>query len=169
MLWSRATTSLSLPAFERTQARSAGCGVQLSRRCRGGQTARGFSTNMKKTVAYSAIAAMLCGMFYAPFFHVHMEAGEPLVHSHLPEIETAADGDAENVLHIEQRHSHATARAIDILITTATLSIHLENALISTGLIRDVIAPCCGFVSLATPRAHGPPPVAAQIPRAPPA
>jgi hypothetical protein len=112
--------------------------------------------------------AMLFGTFYAPMFHVHTAAGEgSLVHAHLPEIETA---EAENAVHMERPHSHAAARPIDILTTTTMRSVHLDDVVLSTDLIQEMSPPCCGFISIAVPRAHGPPVVVALlIPRAPPA
>jgi hypothetical protein len=122
---------------------------------------------VRQITAFGAIVALILATVYAPFFHVHTHAGGAAeVHAHLPELETAED---ESVVHMEQPHSHATARSIDILTTTATPSIHLDAALLTSDFVLDQFLPCCGFVAVASPNAHAPPPLTSRIPRAPPA
>jgi hypothetical protein len=84
----------------------------------------------------------------------------------LPEFEAAED---ESVVHMERPHSHANARSIDLLTTTAPQVVDFEAALVSLELISDLAIPCCGFVTIARARAHSPPVVHFLIPRAPPA
>jgi hypothetical protein len=122
---------------------------------------------VRKLTAYSAIPALLVAVFYAPLFHVHTHAGEAAtIHAHLPELETAED---ESVVHMESEHSHAVARSIDLLTTTAPQAIHFHATLVSVETVSDAAMPCCGFVVVARPRAHSPPVLPFLIPRAPPA
>jgi hypothetical protein len=117
--------------------------------------------------AFGAIVALIFATVYAPFFHVHTQTGGAAVlHAHLPELETPED---ESVVHMEQPHSHAAARSIDILTTTATPTIHLDAVLLTSDFVLDRLLPCCGFVAVATPNAHAPPITTSRIPRAPPA
>jgi hypothetical protein len=117
--------------------------------------------------AFGAIVALIFATVYAPFFHVHTRTGgAPVLHAHLPELETEED---ESVVHMEQPHSHAAARSIDILTTTATPTIHLDAVLLTSDFVLDRLLPCCGFVAVATPNAHAPPLATSRIPRAPPA
>jgi hypothetical protein len=125
------------------------------------------NTAVRKLTVCSAIPALLLLVFYAPLFHVHVHPGEAAtIHAHLPELETAED---ESVVHMESEHSHANARSIDILTTTAPQILQFNAVLISTENVSEVALPCCGFVALAQPRAHSPPALAFLIPRAPPA
>ena len=122
---------------------------------------------MRRLTACSAIPALLLAVFYAPLFHVHTHPGEAAtIHAHLPEFEPAED---ESVVHMESPHSHADARSIDFLTTTAAQVVHLDATLVSVYANNDLATPCCGFISLARPRAHSPPALRFQIPRAPPA
>jgi hypothetical protein len=117
--------------------------------------------------AGSAIAALLLATLYAPLFHVHVHEGEaPLIHAHFPELEAPED---ESVVHMERPHSHANARSIDVLTTTAPHVIHLEVVIQSTDAAPIPLEPRSGFVSIEAPRAHAPPPATSAIPRAPPA
>ena len=125
------------------------------------------NTHVRRLTGCSAIAALIFALFYAPFFHVHSGAGEAaLIHAHLPELETAED---ESVVHMESPHSHATARSIDFLTTTASPLIQLYAVIVTSEWVAETLLPSSGFVALAVPTAHGPPAVALQIPRAPPA
>jgi hypothetical protein len=120
-----------------------------------------------RSTAFVAIVALIFATVYAPFFHVHTRVGgAAVVHAHLPELETPED---ESVVHMEQPHSHAAARSIDILITTATPTIHLDATLLAAQFIPNELLPCCGFITVATPNAHAPPLITSRIPRAPPA
>lgn len=122
---------------------------------------------MRKAAACIAIPALVLGVFYAPLLHVHMHPGEAAtIHAHLPEFEIAED---ESVVHMERPHSHADARSINILITTAAQAVHFDAALASIETISDVAMPRCGFVPAARPSAHSPPALSCLIPRAPPA
>ena len=122
---------------------------------------------MPQITAFGSIVALIFATVYAPFFHVHTHAGgAAVVHAHLPELETTED---ESVVHMEQPHSHAAARSIDLLTTTATPSVHLDAALLTSDFVLDRLLPCCGFVAVATPNAHAPPLTTSRIPRAPPA
>lgn len=124
-------------------------------------------TAVRRIAALSAVAALIFATFYAPFFHVHVDThGGALVHAHLPELETAED---ESVVHMERPHSHAAARSIDFLTTTAAPSIHVDAVMVTSQFVEQVLFPSCGFVARATPNAHSPPPLTFQIPRAPPA
>jgi len=106
-------------------------------------------------------------MFYAPLFHVHTHPGEAAtIHAHLPEFESEED---ESVVHMESLHSHADSRSIDILTITAPQVVHFDTTLVSAYTLSDMAMPCCGFVALARPRAHSPPILPFEIPRAPPA
>jgi hypothetical protein len=122
---------------------------------------------VRKLTACSAIPALLLAVFYAPLFHVHVHPGEAAtIHAHLPELETAED---ESVVHMESEHSHANARSIDILTTTAPQIVQFDAALVSVESVAEDVLPRCGFVALAQPRAHSPPVLGFLIPRAPPA
>ena len=122
---------------------------------------------MRKLTACSVIPALLLAVFYAPLFHVHTHPGEAAtIHAHLPELEPVED---ETVVHMESLHSHANARSIDILTTTAPQVVHFDATLVAAYTISDTAMPCCGFVALARPRAHSPPALPFLIPRAPPA
>ena len=122
---------------------------------------------MRKLTAFSTIPALLLAVFYAPLFHVHTHPGQAAtIHAHLPELETAED---ESVVHMEREHSHANARSIDILITTAPQITDFNATLVSVETVRNAVLPCCGFVAVARPRAHSPPVLPFLIPRAPPA
>jgi hypothetical protein len=106
-------------------------------------------------------------VFYAPLFHVHTHPGEAAtIHAHLPELEPVED---ESVVHMERLHSHADARSIDILTTTAPQIVHFDATLVSVETIRTAAMPCWGFAGVARPRAHSPPVLPFLIPRAPPA
>jgi hypothetical protein len=110
---------------------------------------------------------LLVALFYAPLFHVHSQPGEAAtIHAHLPELEAAED---ESVVHMESPHSHTNVRSIDILTTTASPQVQADAILITVDSIRDVAAPCCGFVAVTHERAHSPPSLPFLIPRAPPA
>lgn len=118
-------------------------------------------------LACNALLALLWATLYAPLFHVHTHPGEtPVIHAHFPEIEIAED---EGVVHMEREHSHADARSIDLLTTTGAPHTHLGTIAESTYVRLVATLPCCGFVALALPRAHGPPGIESRIPRAPPA
>jgi hypothetical protein len=118
-------------------------------------------------MAWTAILALLLASIYAPLFHVHTNAGgAALVHVHLPELESAED---ESVVHMEEPHSHAAARSIDLLVTVAGHSIALDAVIGSTPLALIPLQPSLGFMRTASPRAHAPPPLEFLIPRAPPA
>src|SRR5258708_5651372 len=122
---------------------------------------------VRQLIAWSAAAVLLIGTVYAPLFHVHMDTAEaPLIHAHFPELEVPED---ESVVHMERPHSHATARSIDILTTTAVPLVHFDGVLHMAHVAFAELQPCCGFVSLASPRAHAPPALRSLIPRAPPA
>ena len=117
--------------------------------------------------AWIALGALLAATFYAPLFHVHTNSSEaPLVHAHLPELETYQD---ETVVHMEPLHSHATSRSIDILTTVASQSIHYDAIIESTFFDLIEPEPSPGFVPRASPRAHAPPVLEFLTPRAPPA
>src|SRR5690349_15052847 len=122
---------------------------------------------MRKLTAFSAIPALLLAVFVAPLFHVHTHAGKAsTIHAHLPELEAAED---ESVVHMESPHSHANARSIDILTTTAPQVIHFDAILISTDAVRPVLFECSSLLAMPQPRAHSPPVLSFSIPRAPPA
>ena len=109
----------------------------------------------------------LFAVFFAPLFHVHSHPGEAAtIHAHLPEFEAEED---ESVVHMESPHSHANARSIDILTSTAPQVLQFDAILISVDTVSPIMLPCCGFVTLARPRAHSPPALHSLIPRAPPA
>src|SRR5215831_15512132 len=109
---------------------------------------------VQRLTACSVIPALLLAVFYAPLFHVHTHPGEAAtIHAHLPELEPVED---ESVVHMESEHSHANARSIDILTTTAAQIIHFDATLVNVDGIREAATPCCGFVPLARPRAHSP-------------
>jgi hypothetical protein len=125
------------------------------------------NNGVRRLTACGAIPALLMAVFYAPLFHVHTHPGEAAtIHAHLPELEPVED---ESVVHMESEHSHANARSIDILTTTAAQIVHFDATLVKVDGIREAVAPCCGFVPLARPRAHSPPALRFLIPRAPPA
>src|SRR5260370_498401 len=125
------------------------------------------NTAVRRLTACSVIPALLLAVFYAPLFHVHTHPGEAAtIHAHLPEFEPPED---ESVVHMESPHSHADARSIDILTTTAPQVVQFDAILVSVFAVRDMAVPCCGFIALARPRAHSPPALRFQIPRAPPA
>src|SRR5439155_26234542 len=125
------------------------------------------NTPVRQVTAGRAIAALVLATLYAPFFHVHTDAGEaPVVHAHFPELETAED---ESVVHMERPHSHAGARSIDVLITAAPHIFHFDVVVESSQAAPVLVAPSIGFVSIEAPRAHAPPLTASTIPRAPPA
>jgi hypothetical protein len=110
---------------------------------------------------------LITATLYAPFFHVHAAAGgAALVHAHLPELEFSED---ESVVHMESNHSHATARSIDVLVTTASHFFHFDAVLSSEYSPCGAAHPSSGFVPTAVPRAHAPPESRHRIPRAPPA
>ena len=118
-------------------------------------------------IAGSATLALLFACVYAPLFHVHTDGGEaPLLHAHFPELEVSED---DSVVHMERPHSHASARSIDLLITTAANFIQFDAVILITQVMPGAVEPCCGFVSIATARAHAPPEIPSRIPRAPPA
>src|SRR3989442_6992644 len=124
---------------------------------------------MRRMTACGAIAALLLAIVYAPLFHVHADEanGAPLVHAHFPEFETAEN---ERVVHMEEpHHSHGQARPIDFLTTTAAHSVQLDAVILSTYANLDSGQTSCGFVTIATPRAHAPPGLQCRIPRSPPA
>jgi hypothetical protein len=124
---------------------------------------------VRRTIACLALAALLYAAAYSPFVHVHTdEDGEaPLVHAHFPDAEIGHAGEPS---HIEPLHgSHHRARSIDIFTTTATPDIALLAVIPATYGALTAPAPCCGFVSVAAPRAHAPPGLPSRIPRAPPA
>jgi hypothetical protein len=113
------------------------------------------------------VPALLLAVFYAPLFHVHTHPGEAAtIHAHLVESEAAED---ESVVHMETPHSHANARSIDILTTTAPQVVQYDADLVRVDFISDVAMPCCGFIALSLPRSHSPPVLRSLIPRAPPA
>ena len=125
------------------------------------------NTGVRRLTACGVIPALLLAVFYAPLFHVHIHPGEAAtIHAHLPELEPVED---ESVVHMESEHSHAKARSIDILTTTAAQIIQFEAALISVEKLAQAALPCCGFVLVARPTAHSPPVLLFQNPRAPPA
>jgi hypothetical protein len=125
------------------------------------------NTPVRLTIAVGTVAALLIATLYAPLFHVHMHAGEaPLVHAHLPELESTED---ENVLHIEAFHSHADARSIDLLTTTASPTIHFDVAIVTSVAVLDAILHSHGYVPAFTAVAHSPPASKFQTSRAPPA
>jgi hypothetical protein len=126
------------------------------------------NTRVSRIAGLSAILALLFATIYAPFFHVHTHAGEAaVVHAHLPELESPED---ESVVHMEQPHSHAAARSLDILTTTATAPIELVADLAIAAFAPMDGLPRCGFVAIAVPNAHAPPSALTyRIPRAPPA
>ncbi len=119
-------------------------------------------------MACGAVALMLLATLYAPLVHVHTHAGEsPVIHAHFPEKEVAED---ETGVHMERPHSsHSDARSIDLLTTTATSSVHFDAIITITHLSLDTTVSSREFLTAATPRAHSPPDVESQIPRAPPA
>ena len=124
---------------------------------------------MRRVIACTALAALLVAASYAPLVHVHVEeAGEaPLVHGHLLELEH--DG-AEDFVHVEPFHdSHHNARWIDIFTTTAAHVVTLDAIVLTSYISLQPAKTCCGFVSVAAPRAHAPPGLLARIPRSPPA
>jgi len=113
------------------------------------------------------VIALLLATIYAPLFHVHTDAGEsPFVHAHLPEFESSED---ESVVHMEEPHSHAAARSIDILVTIAGQFIHFCVAIESASFGVVELQPSSGFAPAASPRAHAPPALQFLTPRAPPA
>lgn len=121
----------------------------------------------RQIIAWSAVAALLAATVYAPLFHVHADGTEaPLLHAHFPELERAED---ESVVHMERPHSHAQARSIDVLTTTATHFIQLDAIIQSTYLNVAEPQPSRGFMRAASPRAHAPPALNFLTPRAPPA
>src|SRR5260370_39047230 len=94
------------------------------------------NTAVRRLTACSAMPALLLAVFYAPLFHVHTHPGEAAtIHAHLPEFEPAED---ESVVHMEAPHSHANARSIDILTTTAPQVVHFDAILVGVSTIRDV-------------------------------
>jgi hypothetical protein len=119
-------------------------------------------------MAGGAVMLLLLAMAYAPLVHVHAHAGEsPVIHAHFPEIEIAED---ESVVHMERPHSsHSDARAIDLLTTTATPSVHFDAIIAIAHIDLSTAVSPCEFMAAATPRAHSPPDLESQIPRAPPA
>jgi hypothetical protein len=122
---------------------------------------------VRRLTASSAIPALLLAVFYAPLFHVHTHPGEAAtIHAHLPEFEAPEN---ESVVHMESEHSHAKARSIDILTTTAPQVVPFDAILSGSEVIRDLAMPRCGFVTIARARAHSPPVLHSLIPRAPPA
>jgi hypothetical protein len=121
---------------------------------------------VRKVTAGIAITLLLLATLYAPLFHVHVhEGGAPLLHAHFPELEVPED---ESVVHMERPHSHANARSIDFLTTTAPHAIHFDMV-IQSDATPIPVDPSSGFVSIEAPRAHAPPSIASSIPRAPPA
>jgi hypothetical protein len=93
-------------------------------------------------MACSAIPALLLAVFYAPLFHVHTHPGEAAtIHVHLPEFEPAED---ESVVHMESAHSHAAARSVDIVTSTAPQVIQFDATLVSVYAISDVSMPSSG-------------------------
>lgn len=121
----------------------------------------------RQLIAWGAAAALLAASVYAPLYHVH-SVGEsvPLVHAHLPELETADD---DSVVHVERPHSHAGVRSVDVLITTAPQIVHFETTIHSVYAALPELQPSRGFVPAAPARAHAPPALTLLIPRAPPA
>jgi len=125
------------------------------------------NTQVRRTLAGGTIAALLIATLYAPFFHVHVHAGEaPLIHAHLPEVVQAED---ESVVHMEAFHSHVDARSLDLLTTTVVQPVHLDAAIVTSATELDTIVLSHGYVTASAPVAHGPPDSETQIPRAPPA
>jgi hypothetical protein len=114
------------------------------------------------------VAALLLALIYAPLFHVH-DAEDPdhgaYVHAHFPELEEHAAGAGQE---IESPHPHAQARSIDVLTTNTTAPV--IYALPAFGNALSFAAPEAhvGFVSVETPRAHGPPSADQFSPRSPP-
>jgi len=123
---------------------------------------------MRRTIACSAVAALLLATVYAPLFHVHAdEAGEaPLVHAHFPELENA---ESERVVHMEAHHLHGEARSIDFLTTTAAHSFQFDAVIVTDPVDLQAGQTSCGFVTIDAPRAHAPPEARSRIPRSPPA
>jgi hypothetical protein len=116
--------------------------------------------------ALSAVMALFLATLYAPLVHVHTHSGETvLIHAHLPELNT----EDESVVHMESFHSHADARSLDILTTTAPRSSHIVAIIANAAPVADAVFSCCSYIAAAAPTAHGPPDFEFQIPRAPPA
>ena len=125
------------------------------------------NTPVRRITVWNAVLALLLATFYAPLFHVHSDAGEaPLLHAHLPEQATLED---ESAVHMEPSHSHAMAKAIDLLTTVESHFIHLDATLESVPLALVELQPSRGFLPAASPRAHAPPALESLVPRAPPA
>ena len=125
------------------------------------------NTPVRRLITCSAMVALVLATIYAPLFHIHTDTGEaPLLHAHFPELEIAED---ESVVHMERPHSHAEARSVDVLTTTAAHYIHFDAAIQSTSLNLAEPQPSRGFTPDASPRAHAPPPLDFLTPRAPPA
>jgi hypothetical protein len=122
---------------------------------------------VRRILAWNAVVALLLANLYASLFHLHTDGGKaPLLHAHLPEVESEQD---ESGVHVEPPHSHSGARSIDLLTTTTAQHFQLDAMLVS-----DRFEPCsnqpnCGFVPVATERSHDPPAIWTLIPRAPPA
>jgi hypothetical protein len=125
------------------------------------------NTPVRQTIAGGMIAGLIIATLYAPLFHVHMHAGEAaLIHAHLPEAMPVED---ESVVHMEAFHSHADARSLDLLTTTIVQPIHFDVVVVTPAGMQDTVVLSHGFITIAAPRAHGPPDSELQIPRAPPA
>ena len=113
------------------------------------------------------MVALLAATLYAPLYHVHTDGGEaPVVHAHLPEIESAEN---EQVVHMEQSHSHATAKSVDLLLTIANKSVPFGAIVETSPLVLSQPEASSGFRPPAAPRAHAPPTREFTTPRAPPA
>src|SRR5262245_41953475 len=121
----------------------------------------------RQIVAWSAAAALLAASVYAPLFHIHTAGADvPLLHAHFPDLETTDD---DSVVHIEQPHSHAGVRSVDVLTTTAPQIVRFETAVHSVYAALPELRPSSGFVAATPARAHAPPALTLLIPRAPPA
>jgi hypothetical protein len=122
---------------------------------------------VRQLTTCGVIVVLLLAVLYLPLLHMHTNPGEAVtIHAHLPELETPQD---ESVVHMERAHSHANARSIDLLTTTAPHVIQFEAALVGVDAVSPLLLPCFGFVPVARPRAHSPPVLPFLIPRAPPA
>jgi hypothetical protein len=115
--------------------------------------------------------ALFLALFNAPLYHVHEREDHgrtvPLVHAHFPESE---DADHHSGVSIEDRHSHANARFVDVFtFATPPAGSEFPAVELTTSLFVPILEDSASVTPEPVPHSHGPPATRHSIPRSPPA
>jgi hypothetical protein len=114
---------------------------------------------------------MLCALISAPLFHVHErddhDGALSIVHAHFPEAEHAG---AHSTSEIEDHHSHAQVRWLDVLtVSSPVLVSHFAVAELTERLMLFSSSATRAVVSVQSLHVHSPPATLDNSLRSPPA